>query len=80
MCVAEYDAIMCHMYSRLLMRDEQTGTQAVRSCVGLIMVSILHFSVGRRVTWGGDPSHKCDIGYKDCHNANGRDAHLVGLL
>ncbi len=24
MCVAEYDATMCHMYSRLLMLDEES--------------------------------------------------------
>ena len=44
------------------------------------MVSVLLVSVLKRNTWGGDPSHKCDISYKDCHDANGRDAHLVGLL
>ncbi len=80
MCVAEYGATMWHVYSRLLTLDEQIGIQAVRSFAGLMMVSILTFLGVRRVTWGGDLSHLRDISYKDCNNANGRNAHLVGLL
>ena len=33
-----------------------------------------------KLTWWCDPGNKGDICHQDCHNADSRDAHLVGLL